>query len=167
MVKAVNISKLVYNSDVVVGYRFKLSDGSYVDTDSETFNWCNRLFKIIVSVQIPVYLVNGECKSKSEIESKITVKDASENSELVTEYLNQIEDYRYNELKSKESSTLHFVEGSTPKKGYLRFDVSDADSFIEAFKGLGLTKEMLIFNIERYGLENDMQYILSNIPREY
>lgn len=165
MVKATDICKLIYNN-MIVGYRFKLEDGSFTDIDEDTFLWCSKTIRVYVVKCIQVFLVNGECKSKSEIESNIVVEDVSGNFELVSEYLTQIEELRYKELKSKESSTLSFKSTSSPLKGYLKYKINDADTFIEEFKNLGLSREMLLLNIEKYGLEEHSKYILHAIALE-
>lgn len=50
---------------------------------------------------------------------------------------------------------------------YFKYDVYDLENIISELSGLGLSKEMAIFNIKKYGYDAEMEYILNSLGFEY
>jgi hypothetical protein len=165
MIQAIDVCGLLYNSSTTVGYRFKLADNTYADVDADTFNFLNQLPRLRVLKSTPVYLVGDECKTKAEIEQNISVQDISENSEVVSIYISSILELRKNEVLQKQSATLEYTPVDSTK-GYLKYTIKSPEDFIKEFTGMNLTREALSINIEKYGLGEYKQYILSKVPRE-
>lgn len=50
---------------------------------------------------------------------------------------------------------------------YLKYSVCDVEDFISELSTLGLTKEMAVFNIKKYGYDAETEYILNSLGFEY
>jgi hypothetical protein len=50
---------------------------------------------------------------------------------------------------------------------YLKYVVYDVENLIQELSGLGLTKEMTILNIKKYGYQVETEYILNSLGFEY
>lgn len=50
---------------------------------------------------------------------------------------------------------------------YFKYDAYDIENIISELSGLGLSKEMAILNIKKYGYDAEMEYILNSLGFEY
>lgn len=67
----------------------------------------------------------------------------------------------------KKYSNLQPVYNSETGNYYFQYSIHDVENLICELSTLGLTKEMAIFNIKKYGYEAETEYILNSLGYEY
>lgn len=82
-------------------------------------------------------------------------------------------DNKLNEFIAEHRETLDKYYNLNPKLNYetgnyyLKYTIDDVDHLIQELGSLGLSKEMIIFNIEKYGYQAETKYILNSLGFEY
>ena len=67
----------------------------------------------------------------------------------------------------KNNPHLQPVYNAATGNYYLKYSVCDIEDLISVLSKLGLTKEMAIFNIKKYGYDAETEYILNSLGFEY
>lgn len=67
----------------------------------------------------------------------------------------------------KKYPNLEPVYNSKTGNYYCKYSINDVENLIRDLSSLGLTKEMAIFNIKKYGYEAETEYILNSLGYEY
>jgi len=88
--------------------------------------------------------------------SNVLVKD---------EELNQFKQEHWETLKKYPN--LQPVLNQATGNYYLKYVISNVENLIQELSGLGLTKEMAILNIKKYGYQVETEYILNSLGFEY
>ena len=61
----------------------------------------------------------------------------------------------------KNNPHLQPVYNAETGNYYLKYSVCDLEDFISELSTLGLSKEMAVFNIKKYGYDAEIEYILN------
>lgn len=69
--------------------------------------------------------------------------------------------------KLKNNPHLQPVYNEETGNYYLKYSVCDIEDFISELSTLGLTKEMVVFNIKKYGYDSETEYILNSLGFQY
>ena len=84
-----------------------------------------------------------------------------------------VKDENLNQFKQDHRETLNKYPNLQPELNqatgeyYLKYTIYDVENLIQQLSGLGLTKEMAILNIKKYGYQVESQYILNALGFEY
>ena len=89
-------------------------------------------------------------RTNTEKKDEKLIKFLEENNEAVEKY-----------------SNLEPVLNEETDNYYFKYSVDDVENLIQELSSLGLTKEMAIFNIEKYGYGAETEYILNSLGFEY
>lgn len=84
-----------------------------------------------------------------------------------------VKDENLSQFKQDHRETLNKYPNLQPELNqatgefYLKYTIYDVENLIQELSGLGLTKEMAIVNIKKYGYQVESEYILNALGFEY